>query len=188
MSVLRVALLLFTIAIRPAAGQSAQRYAAQISAMTTTIRTGGTTVSGAGVDVQQRFSRIYSTETFGALSLGLGAQYSVHAKVRDRLRILGAFVEPRWVPPTSSTTLFPYVSVRAGVQRMAASFQFANSGSTLGTSVGAGGGVAVRVTRTVNVDAGLQYVRQYYGSIGTVTFKPFSTYNARLGVSVGYPQ
>lgn len=72
------------------AAQNAQPYAAQLSALFTTIRAGNSDVAGAGVEVQQRFNRLYATEAIGAVSLGLGGQYTVHTKVQDRLSILAS--------------------------------------------------------------------------------------------------
>ncbi len=171
---------------QPGQAQSAQPYAVQVSALFTTITAGNTSVSGAGVELQPRYSRLYATETFGALSLGIGAQYSVHAKVRDRLKIAGLFAEPRWVPATASSTLFPYLSARLAIQRLTGVFQFAEGGSTWGSAFGAGGGLAVKLTRRTNLDAGVQLVRQQFGTIGALTFRPFTTYTAKIGISMGF--
>lgn len=173
---------------QPAVAQSAQPYAAQLSALFTTLTAGNSRVSGAGVELQQRFNRLYATENFGAVSLGIGAQYTVHSKVQDRLRIAGLFLEPRWVPATGSTNIFPYLSARLAVQRLKGEFQFADAGSTNGSAYGAGGGIAIKKTRALNLDVGVQIIRQQFGSIGALTFKPFTTYAAKIGVSLGYPR
>ncbi len=183
-----VVLAVILVAPHAAAAQSAQAYAAQASALFTTIRAGTTTVSGAGVELQQRFSRLYATESFGALSLGIGLQYTVHSKVQDRLKIAGIFLEPRWVPATGSSRFFPYLSARLAAQRMTGEFQFAEGGQANGSAVGAGGGLAIRLSRQVNLDAGAQLVRQQFGSIGALSFRPFSTYTAKVGISLGYPR
>jgi hypothetical protein len=186
----RVTLMLVAsaMAVRDATAQSAQAYAAQASALFTTIRAGTTTVSGAGVELQHRFSRLYATESFGALSVGIGLQYTVHSKVQDRLKISGIFLEPRWVPATGSSRLFPYLSARFAAQRMSGEFQFAEDGRAGGSALGAGGGLAIKLTRQANLDAGVQLVRQQFGSIGALTFRPFSTYTAKVGISLGYPR
>jgi hypothetical protein len=181
-------LALFVTPAQPVAAQSAQPYAAQVSALFTTIRAGGASLGGTGIELQQRFSRVYATETFGALSIGIGGQYTVHAKVKDRLKIAGIFIEPRWVPATGSSTIFPYLSARLAFQRLNGDFQFADDGSANGSAIGAGGGLAVRVTRMINLDAGVQLVRQQFGSIGVLSFRPFTTYNAKIGASFGYPR
>ncbi len=168
--------------------QSAQPFAVQLSAFFTTINAGKSNVAGAGAELQQRFSRVYASEKFGALSLGVGGQYSVHSKVNDKLKIAGVFLEPRWVPPTGSATVFPYLSARLALQRMQGVFQFAEGGSTSGSGYGAGGGVALRLSSRMNLDAGAQLIRQQFGTIGVVTFKPFTTYTAKIGVSFGYPK
>jgi hypothetical protein len=171
-----------------AAAQNAQANAAQLSALFTTIRAGSSDVAGAGVEAQQRFNRLYATESFGAVSLGLGGQYTVHTKVQDRLSILGLFIEPRWVPATGSSIVFPYLSARFAIQRMTGEFQFADGGSSIGTAVGAGAGVAVKLTRRINLDAGAQFIRQQFGDVGVLTLGARSTYTAKIGLSIGYPR
>jgi hypothetical protein len=172
----------------PLRAQSAQPYAAQLSALFTTIQAGTTTVSGAGVELQQRFSRVYASESFGALSLGIGGQYTVHKKVKDKLQIAGIFIEPRWVPPVSIGCVYPYLSARLAAQRMKGEFQFAEDGSANGSAFGAGGGVAIRVASMINIDAGAQLIRQQFGNVGALAFKPFTTYTAKIGISLGYPR
>ncbi len=179
---------LLPIAVQPIRAQSAQPFAMQLSALFTTIQAGTTTVAGTGAELQQRFNRLYASEGFGALSLGIGLQYSVHTKVKDKLQIAGIFLEPRWVPPIGSGQVFPYLSARLAVQRLKGQFQFAEDGSTNGSAFGAGGGLALKLTRTANLDAGVQLVRQNFGTIGVLTFKPFTTYTAKIGVSLGYPR
>lgn len=176
------------VAAAPLHAQSAQPYAAQLSAFFTTIRAGSTTVSGAGVELQQRFSRVYASEEFGALSLGIGGQYTVHTKVKDRLQIVGIFIEPRYVPPINLGSVYPYLSARLAAQRMKGEFQFAQDGSANGSAFGAGGGLAVKVARAVNIDAGAQLIRQQFGNVGALAFKPFTTYTAKIGISLGYPR
>lgn len=184
----RVAILALVLSPQRASAQSAQPYAAQLSVLFTTITAGNSRVSGAGLELQQRFNRLYATENFGALSLGIGAQYTVHSKVQDRLRIAGLFFEPRWVPATGSSNIFPYLSARLAVQRLKGEFQFAEAGSTNGSAFGAGGGIAIKKTRALNLDVGVQIIRQQFGSIGALTFRPFTTYAAKIGVSLGYPR
>ena len=170
--------------------QSAQPFSLQLAALFTTIRASstGSSIPGAGVEPQLRFNRLIASEKYGAISLGIGGQYTVHTKVKDKLTIAGVFLEPRWVPATSSNRIFPYLSARLAVLHMNGEFQFAAGGSSTGSGFGAGGGLAIRVTRMVNLDAGVQLVQQRFGKIGTVTFRPFATYTAKIGASLGFPQ
>lgn len=183
---LAAAVVLLAAAAPVLQAQSAQPFGVQLSALFTTIQTGSTRVAGSGVELQQRFNRLYTDEGFGALSLGIGAQFTVHTKAEDRLGIVGLFLEPRYVPPTSSGRFFPYLSARLALQRVSGEFQFADGGSSVGTAYGAGGGFAVRLSRRTNFDVGVQLVRQQYGSIGSVRLEPFNTYTAKVGVSLGY--
>lgn len=183
---LSAAALLLAIAAPVSQAQSAQPFAVQVSALFTTIQTGSVRIAGSGVELQQRFNRLYADEDFGAVSLGVGAQFTVHTKAEDRLGIVGLFLEPRYVPPTSSGRFFPYLSARLAVQRVSGEFQFAEGGSSFGTAYGAGGGFAVRITRRTNFDVGVQLTRQQYGEIGSVRLDTFNTYTAKVGVSLGY--
>lgn len=71
---------------------------------------------------------------------------------------------------------------------MTGEFQFADGGSSVGTAFGAGGGVAVKLTRRINLDAGAQLIRQQFGNVGALPLGSRSTYTAKIGVSVGYPR
>ena len=174
----------------PLRAQSAQPFSLQLAALFTTIRASstGSSIPGAGVEPQLRFNRLIASESYGAISLGIGGQYTVHTKVKDKLTIAGVFLEPRWVPATSSSRIFPYLSARLALLHMNGQFQFADGGSSIGSGIGAGGGLAIRLTRMVNLDAGVQLVQQRFGRIGTVTFRPFATYTAKIGASLGFPQ
>ena len=55
--------------------------------------------------------------------------------------------------------------------------------SSSGTGFGAGGGLAIKITKSTNLDAGVQLVRQKLGE-----FDGFTTYTAKAGVSVGFPR
>ena len=60
----------------------------------------------------------------------------------------------------------------------------------------AGGGIAFVVNSRINVDAGVALVRQSFGdfeltrsgSSGTASFEPFTTYAAKIGISIGFPK
>lgn len=179
-----------TLCVAPLRAQSAQPFSLQIAALFTTIRASnnGSSVAGAGIEPQLRYNRLLTSEKFGALSLGIGGQYTTHTKVQDKLKISGLFFEPRWVPVTGSSRIFPYLSARLALLHVTGEFQFAQGGSSGGSGIGAGGGLAVRLTRIANLDAGVQLVQQTFGKIGTVTFRPFATYTAKIGITVGFPQ
>ena len=160
--------------------QSAQPYSVQLAALFTSFDNGGASVGGVGVEPQFRLNRLYSTEGFGALSLGIGGQFTSHSRGGDKLRISGLFFEPRYVPALGSNTIFPYVSARLSFLRQSNNF---DAPSTSGTGFGAGGGVAIKLTRTINLDAGVQLVRQKFGEL-----EPFTTYTAKAGFSAGFPR
>ncbi len=160
--------------------QSAQLYSLQLAALFTSFNNGAVSVGGVGVEPQFRLNRLYSTDDFGALSLGIGGQYTSHSRSGDNLKISGLFFEPRWVPALKSNTVFPYLSARLAFLRQSNNFQVPTSS---GTGFGAGGGVAIKLTKTTNLDAGVQLVRQKLGN-----FDGFTTYTAKVGVSVGFPR
>ncbi len=160
--------------------QSAQPYSLQLAALFTSFDNGGASVGGFGVEPQFRLNRLYSTDGFGALSLGIGGQFTSHSRGGDNLKISGVFLEPRWVPALKSNTVFPYLSARLAFLRQTNNFEAPTSS---GNGFGAGGGLAIKLTKTTNLDAGVQLVRQKFSDL-----KAFTTYTAKVGFSVGFPR
>jgi hypothetical protein len=184
----RYLILTSTLAVASAVqAQSAQPYSIQLAAFFTAIKGGSETINGVGFEPQFRFNHIYASEGFGALSLGIGGQYTTHTQGSDKLTISGGFLEPRWVPAIRSSVIAPYLSLRLAVLHLKGEFANAEDGSSGGTGFGAGAGIAAKLSRTVNLDAGVQLVRQEFGEIGSLSFKPFTTYAAKIGLSVGFP-
>lgn len=165
---------------RPAHAQSAQPYSLQLAALFNSFEYNGVSIGGTGVEPQFRFNRLYSTETFGALSLGIGGQFTSHARAGSKFSVSGLFLEPRWVPAIKSKRVFPYLSARLAALRQTNNFSIPSSS---GTGFGAGGGLAIKITKSTNLDAGVQLVRQKLGE-----FDGFTTYTAKAGVSVGFPR
>lgn len=71
--------------------------------------------------------------------------------------------------------------------------------STFGTSspgyaFGGGSGLVVKLSKTVNLDAGAALVSQKFGDFsfsdgsGDGTFRMFTTYAAKIGLNVGFPR
>lgn len=172
-----------------AAAQSAQKYALQVAVLGTGIRYGGgTTANGVGIEPQLRFNRLVSREQF-AVSLGLGAQYTKHTAGGDELTIAGAFVEPRFVPVIGSSRVFPYLSGRLAFLRQSSNF----GTESTGLAFGGGGGLVIKLSSSVNLDGGVQLVRQQFGDFefndgAPGTFKPFTTYAAKIGLNFGFPR
>ncbi|MBC7844495.1 MAG: outer membrane beta-barrel protein [Gemmatimonadaceae bacterium] len=171
--------------------QSAQPYSVQLAVLFTSFKNGGSSsIGGTGVEPQFRLNRLYSTESFGALSLGIGGQYTSHSSSGQTLTISGLFLEPRWVPAAiRSNNVAPYLSARLAFLRQSNNFGSSSNGS----GFGGGGGLAIKLTKTTNLDAGIQLVRQTFGDIklnggATTTFLPFTTYAAKVGISLGFPR
>ncbi len=171
-----------------ARAQSAQPYSVQVAALATTLSPGGSRLNGFGIEPQLRFNRVYSTENRGAISVGVGAQYSVHSGASERHQLLGVFVEPRWALPFSAGCAYPYLSARASALRVMADFDAVGSGASNGYAVGAGPGVTFRMTPSANLDVGVLFLRQDLGTIRSVPFGPTASYAARVGVTLGLPR
>ncbi|HUQ81754.1 MAG TPA: hypothetical protein VM076_11470 [Gemmatimonadaceae bacterium] len=130
--------------------QSAQAVSLQVSGLY--IGFGGSAYSdmsaGAGAEAQLRY-------TSGAMSLGLGYQYTRHTMEGEEghMNNSGVFIEPRYVFTTSSPTLAPYVSARLGLLRMNGIMDEDSNGGT----VNFGGGVLARLTSRTNLDFGATY-------------------------------
>ncbi len=173
--------------------QGAQKFGAQLSVLGTSIGTNnGSQSGGLGVEGQLRINHLYRSSGSGVFSLGVGGQLTSHTSGPDKITITGVFVEPRWVPPLPFERVFPYVAVR-----LAALNQSNNFGtSSTGAAYGAGGGIAFVVNSRINIDAGVALIRQSFGDFeftrsgatGTGTFNPFTTYAAKIGLSLGFPK
>jgi hypothetical protein len=169
--------------------QAAQKYSFHVSALGTSFEgSSGSAIGGVGIEPQLRFNRLYSSESFGTLTVGVGGQFTRHASGGQNISISGAFLEPRWLPNTSSEKLFPYVAGRLAVLNQSNNF----GSSSGGTAFGAGAGVAFLWSKRVNLDAGVVLVRQKFGdfqfSNGQAgAFNAFNTYAAKIGASFGFP-
>jgi hypothetical protein len=172
----------------PVAAQSAQGFSGQLSALVATIRAGSESKLGPGLEGQLRFNRLATSERAGALSLGLGAQYTTHALAASRdLTITGVFLEPRFAFAQKLGPVFPYIAGRLALLRQSNNF----GGSSSGTAFGAGGGVAWPITRRVNLDVGGAIVTQSFGDVRTDTggmarFPGFTTWVGKAGLSLGF--
>ena len=130
--------------------QSAQAFSFQASGLV--VGFGGSAYSdmssGAGVEGQFRY-------TSGAMSLGLGYQYTRHTMEGEEghMSNSGAFIEPRYVFSTASPTLAPYVSARFGLLHMSGIMPETSNGGT----VNFGGGILARMTSRANLDFGATY-------------------------------
>lgn len=142
--------LLSTVAATRAAAQSAQAISLQVSGLF--MGFGGSAYeemsSGIGGEAQFRY-------TSGAMSLGLGYQYTRHTMEGEEgnMNNSGAFIEPRYVFTTSSPTLAPYISARLGIMRMSGIMPESSNGG----NVNFGGGILARLTSRANLDFGATY-------------------------------
>lgn len=170
--------------------QGAQKYGFQLAGLATSIGAGDAAIAGGGIEAQLRANTVHATEGY-ALSLGVGVQATYHSSGSDTITIVGLFVEPRWTPALGSSRVFPYLAGRLTYLQQSSNF----GSSSTGLGVGGGGGVAVKLTKRLNLDAGVALVRQRFGdftlndsSQGTErSFKPFTTYAAKVGISWGFP-
>ena len=75
---------------------------------------------------------------------------------------------------------------------------FQTSGSNFGSAssgyaFGGGAGMVIKLTKTINLDAGAALVRQKFGDFtfndgGEGAFRPFTTYAAKAGINIGFPR
>jgi hypothetical protein len=126
--------------------------------------------AGYGFEAQVRY-------TPSAFSIGAGLQYTSHpvAGQDKHAKLVGGFIEPRYVFSTSSSTFFPYLSARGYVVRLTSE----NPATTIkitstGIAANGGGGVLVRVASRVNIDLGATY--------GYIKFNDFKIKNQTNGI------
>jgi len=159
MSTIRVrALLGLTVTLlsgTSARAQTAQRFSAQASGLFVTLSGDAYAAldNGPGFEAQVRFNP-------GALSIGGGFQMSNHdvatTGLDGSIRLLGPFLEPRYVIATQSPRLAPYVSSRLAVLRQTLNVD-GFDGHANGLQINGGGGAIVRLASNINVDLGATF-------------------------------
>jgi hypothetical protein len=171
--------------------QSAQRFSVQLSGVYAALRGEAfrDLSGGPGVDGQLRFTR-------GAISVGAGFQYTSHdaRSLNDKVKLYGGFFEPRYVIVTGSEHFAPYISTRISILRE--SYNVGDfSGSATGVTLNGGGGLLIRLTSRVNLDAGATYGYTKFGdaevvnhATGETTRVPSgsgSNVIGRIGLAIG---
>ena len=147
-----------------AAAQSAQKASLQVSLLGASLSgeefTGWGT--GTGFEAQVRYNP-------SAFSIGGGFQLTKHSleDFTEKVSLGGVFVEPRYVIPTKSNKAAPYLAARVSILRESGSFD-ATAGkvdvSASGLTLNGGGGVLIRLARTLNLDLGLTFGRTNFGT------------------------
>jgi hypothetical protein len=149
---------------------------------------------GAGAEAQIRY-------TPGALSFGLGFQYTGHGfdnpilnpNSSESAQLYGGFLEPRYRIHTGSNVLAPYLSARFAVLKLGFTGGDLSVSSTF-LQLNGGGGLLYRIGSRVNLDVGATYGYDRLGAgtfdskaHGTITFDEGSGSNVvvRVGFAVG---
>jgi len=158
------------IASGTAAAQTAQRLSVQASGLFVTLSGDAyeNLKNGPGFEAQLRFNP-------GALSIGGGFQYSNHdvddPTLDGSIKLLGGFLEPRYVIATSSSTFAPYISSRLAYLRQSLDLE-GFEGNSNGFQINGGGGIIMRLGGNVNLDLGATFG---YIDFGEATVKDKST-------------
>lgn len=123
-------------------------------------------------------------------SVGGGLQYSRHnfsenLTLDQPLSLVGAFIEPRRVIPTSSSKVAPYASGRLAILRQGTEV-LGNNVSATGVQLNVGGGVLVAMNPKTNLDLGLTLGRVQFGEYSTgVDAGSGTNIVLRVGISRG---
>ena len=181
-----LAFILVAIGSETIAGQSAQPYSIQVSALGSLPFGEGlsSVTSGPGWEAQGRWNH-------SAVSIGVGIEQTFHDVdgIPGRtVNLTGGFVEPRYVIDTGSDSAVPYVSARVAVSSISVE-QGGESISATGFTVNGGGGLLVRVGGRVNLDLGAPVGFKDLGQ-ATIQSSLFDMGNglnviARAGLAVG---
>ena len=182
-SVVSTAAALVVLAL-PVFAQSAQPWSLQGSVLVDNQSINGKLISGAGFEGMLRY-------TPSVWSVGLGYQYSTHSSNGETLNLSGIFVEPRYALDIGSDRVAPYLAGRVGILKQSSTLRVAGDVSSNGTAFGGGAGFLIRASKTVNFDIGAAFVQQSFGDAKgsgntTVTFKSFTGYVAKGGISIGF--
>jgi hypothetical protein len=196
MCILKFSLVVMGIAClltKQAAAQTGQKFSVQGSGLFASLfgEEYKDVGNGVGFEIQARY-------TPSAFSVGAGFQYTSHGSDDPSFdadfSLSGGFVEPRYVFPTQSDNVGPYVSTRFSILRESAKVE-GFEGSATGFNANVGGGILLRVGPRVNLDFGATYGYTDFGEIvirdpdGDVIDRgeggPGSNLVLRLGVAVG---
>lgn len=158
--------------------QSAQKVSVQMSAIREDGRgeafnwvgDNNTNVAGGyGGEAQLRYNG------GSAISWGAGLQFARHhwtdrltccGNFDAKLDMIGAFLEPRFVVPVSSTTFAPYLAARLALTRE--NMNYAGfTGHAIGQTINGGGGVLTRLSPRMNLDLGATYGWTHFGKFST---------------------
>jgi hypothetical protein len=154
--------------------------------------------AGVGLEAQVRYNP-------SAFSIGGGFQWTTHGFNEAEvdlsgfdvsLKLAGPFVEPRYIIPTRSDKVAPYVSSRLALLRESGSISDGVDEATFsatGVTINGGGGILIRASDRVNVDIGATYGYTSFGDAtvrlgnetDTIPAGSGTTLFFRGGVSVG---
>ncbi|MFI5310874.1 MAG: outer membrane beta-barrel protein [Gemmatimonadales bacterium] len=170
----------------PARAQSAQPWSLQASVLADNQKIGSSAISGVGFEAMVRY-------TPSAWSVGLGYEYATHSSNGQTLDISGAFLEPRYAIDIGSDRVAPYLAGRVAFLNESSKLRAPTNlidFSSGGTAFGAGAGILIRASKTVNIDLGAAIVQQSFQDASrngvTVSFTSFAGYIAKAGISIGF--
>jgi hypothetical protein len=169
-----------------ATAQSAQAVSIQVSGLYNVVfgDVFETLKNGVGGEAQIRY-------TPGALSFGLGFQYTTHDRPPVEptdpasldFRLYGPFIEPRYRIHTGSNVWAPYLSARFSLLKVGFSDpEFSLSSSFI--QVNGGGGLLYRLSSRVNLDMGATFGYNRL-SDGTLESKSNPTHPSTVAASSG---
>ena len=172
-------------AVSRAGAQSAQPWSIAGSLLGANQDLNGSLVGGIGFEGQLRYTPA------SLWSLGLGFQTSTHSSGGETLTLSGVFLEPRYALDIGSDRFAPYLAGRAALLHESSTLKLAGSVSSNGGAFGAGAGLLIRATKSINIDLGAAIVQQSFGDAAgangtTVKFKSFTGYVAKGGISFGF--
>ena len=132
--------------------------------------------------------------TPSALSFGGGVQWTTHdwtdTGKDSHLRLLGVFIEPRYVLPASDR-IGPYLSARLALTRLKLTIANEEVGTATGRTLNGGGGVLVSVSPNIALDVGATFGYTNFGDLksngsptGLKTGKGTNLI-ARIGLAIG---
>lgn len=174
------------LSVGSAHAQSAQPWSVQASFLGASQKIGDNAIAGSGFEGQVRYT------TAGLWSFGLGYQYTRHVSGADEIDISGVFLEPRLTIDVGSDRIAPYLAGRVAFLHESLSLGAypGSAFSSNGSAFGAGAGLLIRATKTINFDFGAAFVRQSFSDAtsgsNTATLPAFTGYVAKGGVSIGF--
>ena len=152
---------------------------------------GYNTLSGddfTGTDAGFGFQGLLRYTTIGGFAVSGGVQYNIHGAdgISENLKVLGIYVEPRYVARLQAASVAPFVGGRVGWERWSVSAVGATASAT-GYGLGGIGGILFQVAPQVGIETAVTFTALSFGDaeVNNITVSNSDSNGSSLGLHAG---